>query len=282
MRSSLQALYGLKWNPFSSKLPVQALWQTPPVEHFIWRIEHSLIREGGFALLTGEPGTGKSVTLRLLAERLRQLPDVSVGVLTHPQSHLADFYRELGELFGITLQAHNRWHGFKSLRQRWLTHLEQTRLRPVLLIDEAQELHPSVLSELRILSSMDFDSRLLLSVVLAGDRRLNDKLRREELLPLGSRIRTRLMLDSASSEQLMNTLEHLLDSAGNAQLMNPVLKQTLCEHALGNYRILSTMAAELLDAAVQKELPALDEKLYFEVFSPPKAVTRRQKSRATT
>ena len=282
MRSSLQALYGLKWNPFSPELPVEALWPTPPVEHFIWRIEHSLIREGGFALLSGEPGTGKSVTLRLLAERLRQLPDVSVGVLTHPQSHLADFYRELGDLFGITLQAHNRWHGFKSLRQRWLTHLEQTRLRPLLLIDEAQELHPSVLSELRILSSTDFDSRLLLSVVLAGDRRLNDKLRREELLPLGSRIRTRLMLDSASSEQLLTALEHLLDSAGNAQLMNPVLKQTLCEHALGNYRILTTMAAELLDAAVQKELPTLDEKLYFEVFAPPKPVTRRHKSRATT
>ena len=180
-------------------------------------------------------------------------------MLTHPQSNLADFYRELGDIFSVGLQPHNRW----------LSHLEQTRLRPMLLIDEAQELTPSVLCELRLLSSAEFDSRLLLSVVLAGDRRLNDKLRREELLPLGSRIRTRLTIDYASREELLAGLQHLLDAAGNAQLMSPELMHTLCEHALGNFRVLTTMGAELLDAAVQREARVLDEKLYLEVFAPP-------------
>ena len=54
------------------------------------------VREGGFALIHGDPGTGKSVVLRLLAERLGRLPDVTVAVLNHPQSNLADFYRETG------------------------------------------------------------------------------------------------------------------------------------------------------------------------------------------
>lgn len=96
----------------------------------------------------------------------------------------------------------------------------------MLLIDEAQEMHPQVLSELRLLSSDQFDSRLLLTVVLAGDGRLPQKLRRDDLLPLGSRIRTRLPLEYAEREELLACLKHLLSSAGNASLMIPELMQT--------------------------------------------------------
>ncbi len=270
MTKKLLALYGLKWNPFAAEVPLEALITTPKVEAFCWRIEQSHVREGGFALITGDPGTGKSVVLRLLAERLGRLRDLTVGALTHPQSRVADFYRELGDLFGVALKPHNRWGGFKALRERWQTHLESTLLRPVLLIDEAQEMPPVVLSELRLLASTHFDSRPLLSVVLAGDGRLPDLLRREELLPLGSRIRPRLLLEDASREELRACLQHLLDAAGHATLMTPALMTTLCEHAVGNYRVLTTMAADLLAVAAQRELAQLDEKLYLEVFAAPR------------
>ena len=270
MTKKLLALYGLKWNPFAPEVPPDALSTPPKVEAFCWRIEHSHGREGGFALITGDPGTGKSVVLRLLAERLGRLRDLTVGALTHPQSHVADFYRELGDLFSVALRPHNRWNGFKTLRERWLAHLESTLLRPVLLIDEAQEMPPLVLSELRLLASAHFDSRSLLSVVLAGDGRLADLLRREELLPLGSRIRARLSLEYASREELRACLEQRLAAAGNATLMTAELMTTLCEHALGNYRVLTTMAAELLAVAAQRELAQLDEKLYLEVFAAPR------------
>lgn len=62
--------------------------------------------------------------------------------------------------------------------------LESTRRRPVLLIDEAQEMAPPVLSELRLMASARFDSQPLLCVVVAGDARLPEKLRRKDLVPL--------------------------------------------------------------------------------------------------
>ena len=273
MNKTLLSLYGLKWNPFSPELPTEGVHITPKVEQFFWRIEHALIREGGFAMITGDPGTGKSITLRLLAERLSKLQDLSVGAIVHPSGNLADFYREMGDLFGIELKPHNRWGGFKALRERWLSHLEGTLLRPLLLIDEAQEMQPAVLSELRLLSSMQFDSRTLLTVVLAGDARLTHKLRRDELLPLGSRIRSRLVMDYADRNELVACMKHLLLTAGNANLMTSELIQILCDHALGNYRVLTGMAAELLTTAAFKELSQLDEKLYLEVFAahPSKA-----------
>jgi general secretion pathway protein A len=276
MNQTLLALYGLKFNPFSPELPTAALFVPPRVEQFCWRIEHAQIREGGFALIHGDPGTGKSVVLRLLAERLARLPDITVGAIAHPQSNLADFYRELGDLFAVPLRPHNRWGGFKALRERWIAHLETTRRRPLLLIDEAQEMSIAVLSELRLLASARFDSQPLLCVVLAGDQRLVDNLRREELIPLGSRIRTRLATEAASRDDLVACLDHLLTQAGNASLMTDELRNTLCDHAAGNYRILTSLAAELLTAAAQQELPQLDEKLYLQVFGQPERTARRR------
>lgn len=269
MNHKLLALYGLKFNPFTPELPLEAIHVPPRVDNFCWRIEQTLAREGGFAMIHGDPGCGKSIALRVLAERLARLPDVAVGAINHPQSNLADFYRELGDIFGVPLRPHNRWGGFKALRAAWLAHLETTRVRPVLLIDEAQEMAVPVLSELRLMASAHFDSQPLLCVVLAGDARLPEKLRREELIPLGSRIRTRLAADFPSREELHACLEHLLAAAGNASLMTPGLRQTLCEHAVANYRILTTMAAELLAAAAQRDLPQLDEKLYLDIFAQP-------------
>lgn len=276
MNQKLLALYGLKWNPFSSELPSEAIYVPAKIENFCWRIEHSQVREGGFAMISGDPGSGKSVVLRLLAERLKKLPDITVGAINHPQSNLADFYRELGDIFSVPLRPSNRWGGFKALRERWLTHLESSRCRPVLLIDEAQEMTVQVLSELRLLASARFDSQSLLCIVMAGDARLNEKLRREELIPLGSRIRTRLATEFASRDELLACLNHLMAGAGNSSMMTPQLRHTLCDHAAGNYRILTTLAAELLSAAAQRDLPVLDEKLYLDVFAQPSQPIQRR------
>lgn len=261
----LLSLYGLKWNPFSPEVPVEGLLVTKRVENFLWRVEN-LLSGGGFALLSGDPGTGKSATLRLLAERLGKLRDVTVGVLTRPQSRIGDFYRELGDLFALKLNVSNRYGGFRALRERWRAHMESSLLRPIVLVDEAQEMPAEVLSELRILASADFDSTSLLTVVLAGDTRLLEKLKSEELAPLGSRIRVRLHLEYASKEELRELLEHAIARAGNPSLMTKELMHTLVEHAAGNYRALMAMAAELLTSGMAKEAQRLDEKLYLEVF----------------
>lgn len=273
----LLALWGLKWNPFSPELPSEGLLMTPKIDHFAWRIEQ-LVQEGGFALISGESGTGKSVALRIVAGRLSALRDVVVGVIERPQSKNSDFYRELGDLFAVKLTPSNRWGGFKALRERWKAHLASSRIRPVLLIDEAQEMAGEVLAELRILSSADFDATSLLTVVLSGDGRLLELLRQEHLVPLGTRIRTRLVTEAASRDELLELLGHALSKAGNATLMTAELKDTLVDHSAGNYRLLMTMGAELLAYGMAYEVKQLDERIYLEVFQPshPRPALRKK------
>jgi general secretion pathway protein A len=263
----LLALWGLKWNPFAPELPGEGLLVTPRIEHFAWRVEQ-LVQEGGFALISGESGTGKSVALRIVAGRLSALRDVVVGVIERPQSKSSDFYRELGDIFTVKLTPLNRWGGFKALRERWKAHVASSRIRPVLLVDEAQEMTPEVLGELRILSSADFDATSLLTVVLSGDGRLLELLRQEQLVPLGTRIRTRLITEAASREELLELLSHALSKAGNATLMTAELMDTLVDHSAGNYRSLMIMGGDLLAYGMAHDLARLDEKCYLEVFQP--------------
>jgi general secretion pathway protein A len=271
----LLSLYGLKWNPFSPELPGEALLVTARIENFAWRVEQ-LIQEGGFALISGESGTGKSVALRIVAERLSALRDVALGVLERPQSKSGDFYRELGDIFSVKLSPSNRWSGFKALRERWKTHVASMRIKPVLLIDEAQEMNSEVLSELRLLSSADFDAASLLTVVLCGDGRLPERLRQADLVPLGTRIRTRLITEPASREELSELLGHALAKAGNASLLTAQLRDALVDHCAGNYRVLMTMAGELLAYGMAQEVPQLDEKFYLELFHPPRPAAKKK------
>ena len=273
----LLSLWGLKWNPFSPELPSEGLLVTPKIESFAWRVEQ-LVQEGGFALISGESGTGKSVALRIVALRLASVRDVVVGALERPQSKNADFYRELGDIFSVKLSPSNRWGGFKALREKWKSHVVSSRIKPVLLVDEAQEMAPDVLSELRILSSADFDATSLLTIVLAGDGRLLELLRHQDLIPLNTRIRTRMSTEAATRDELLELLRHALAKAGNATLMTDGLMDTLVDHSAGNYRLLMTMSAELLAYAVAQEVSQLDEKFYLELFHP-QGRTAKKKAR---
>jgi len=273
----LQALYGLKWNPFTQDIPAEAIYRAPKFAQFCYRVE-TLTLDGGFALITGESGLGKSANLRALYDHLSKIPEITVGDISRPQSGLSDFYREISSIFGVDLKSGNRWGGYRGLREKWKHHIASTLLRPVLLIDEAQEVPTKVLSELRLLSMEKFDSASLLTVVLAGDSRLTNAFKEEDLIPLGTRMRTRLVMEPWMKPQLIDLLKESVRHAGNSSLISPGLIETLTEHAAGNPRVLMNLAGECLAIGMMKEATQLDEGLFFELFPPQSSAGSRRKT----
>lgn len=272
--TAINRTFGLKWNPFAKDLPDEGLVASPTVDLFVRRVER-LVDEGGFAMVTGDPGVGKSVAMRILHRALKQRRDVTVAHLDRPQSKVADFYRELADAFAVSVGASNRWGGFRMLRERWRSSIESKLLRPVLLIDEAQEIPEAVMSEIRILTSDDFDSRSLLTVVFAGDSRLQANLATPEMLPIESRLRVKVTLQAQATPELTRAMQELCAKAGNPNLMTPGLMPTLADHAHGNFRSLMHIANELLAEAYERKADKIDEKLYMEVMSSRTPATQR-------
>ncbi len=267
--------YGLKWNPFETNTPNDSLVESKKVSNFCWRIEN-LVMDGGYGLITGNPGTGKSGALRILEYRLSQIPDIHVGQLTRPQSRLPDFYRELAEVFGVDFKSTNQWGGYKGLRKKWAEHIEANLFRPVLLIDEAQEMPSIVLNEIRLLSSIKLDSKIIITIILSGDNRLLEKLKTPMLSPFYNRMRVKMHQDSMSKEELQEVLTKATARAGNSSLMDDNLIKVLSEHSSGNIRSLMIMSNDLLLEGFKRELNKLTDSLFLEVFNP---VQKRRKRR---
>lgn len=258
------AMYGLKWNPFLADVPPEALYKTKQISDFCWRIEH-IVLDGGFALITGDPGVGKSTAVRIVAEYLNAIPELSVKSLTLTKCSLRDFYRELSHLYEIDIKVSNRFGSFSKLRERWLAQIRSKLFKPVLIIDEAQEMLPEVLLELRILGSANFDSRCILGVVLAGDERLSEKLNTAQLLPLLSRVRAQLHVEESNGADLSEMLRNAVDKAGNKELVSPGVQKALVENSMGNPRAMMNLANDLLAHAAQRNEKQLNEELFFEL-----------------
>ncbi len=270
------ALYGLKWNPFHPDVPTEALWSPPAYETLCVRVDQ-LVMRAGFALICGEPGQGKSKLLQLLAHRFTAMGEVVVGVMERPQSSLSDFYREMGALFGVNLSPANRYGGFQALRQRWQEHTKASLIKPLLIFDEAQEMMTACLNEIRLLLSAQFDSTSLMTTLLCGDERLPERFRSHALLSLGSRIQVRHPLQPYGRDELLDYLDHALSHAGASHLMTQSLRETLVDHAGGNLRVLTMMAAQVLDEGARKELAQLDERLFLELFSHNPSASRKRR-----
>lgn len=258
------ALFGLRWNPFLPDVPPEALYKTKQVADFCWRVEH-IVLDGGFALITGDPGVGKSTALRIVAGHLNAIPELSVKSLSLAKCGLRDFYRELAHLYEIDIAVSNRFGSFTKLRERWLAQVRNKFFRPVIIIDEAQEMNPDVLLELRILGSTDFDSRCILGIVLAGDRRLTEKLNTPALLPLLSRVRAQLLVEEATNTDLAEILRNALEQANAPDLMTPGLRKALVDNSMGNPRAMMHLANDILAVAAQRGEKQLTEEIFFEL-----------------
>ena len=207
--------FGLKEAPFSIAPDPRYLYMSEGHREALAHLEYGLRGDGGFVLLTGEVGTGKTTVCRCL---LAQVPDDSdVAFILNPRVTAEELLATVCDDLGIAYpDGNSSVKVFVDRINAFLIETHEKGRRTILIIEEAQNLSFDVLEQLRLLTNLETTERKLLQVVMVGQPELRDMLTKTELRPLAQRITARYHLGPLSREEAAHYVLHRLSVAGGA------------------------------------------------------------------
>lgn len=209
----LLSLFGFRSPPFTREITVHDQMQLPHLDTVAQGLLDAVEARESAALIA-PAGMGKTCVLR----RLRAtLPEARYAVHYVKVTGLSkrDMCREIAEACGAESAGSYPWL-VRRLQERFETNLGTDGLRPVLILDEAHDLRPDVLGMLRVLTNFEMDSRLVLSVVIAGQPALSQTLKRADLEDMAQRIKYFGALRPLSREECTRYITHRCAVAGSA------------------------------------------------------------------
>lgn len=254
--------FGLATPPFSKELDATDFWVPTSREEVVTELVDAC-QSRGHALLTGEPGVGKTCVLRALRQRL---PEAGFRLTYCHNATLGrrDFYRHICLALGLSPKATAAAVFFEVSSH--VQQLTETHTHPVFLLDEAHLLHQDVLDHLHILANYEWDSRALLSIILVGLPEMADRLQLRKNRSLWSRVHTRVRLDETTPGDTADYVAHRLQLAGGKQsLLSSDAIAILHEATSGGLRDIDRIATECLRRAAKRKLKAVDRQLVQEV-----------------
>lgn len=245
----LRAHFGLRAVPFTRELAIEQRWLHPPLDEAAQDIL-TAIHARMCAALIAPAGTGKTVTLRAIRS---QLPEARYRVHYVKVTSLSrrDFTRELCRVVQVETTGHYNTL-VERFQERATTLLDHESIRPVLLIDEAHDMRPDVLASVRVLTNFEMDSRLVVSVILAGQGHLRALLQRPELEALTRRLSHVASLRLLSRAETADYVDHRLTIVGAPKgLFAYQTLDAVHEIAGGNLRAIDHLALKAMERAVR-------------------------------
>jgi general secretion pathway protein A len=276
--------FGLKHEPFSIAPDPRYLFMSErhreALAHLLYGVKGG---GGGFVLLTGEIGAGKTTVCRCLLE---QIPKRSnVAYIFNPKLTALELLKTVCEEFHVPVEAAAPGAALTAKDyldpfNRFLLETHAVGMNNVLIIDEAQMLAADVLEQLRLLTNLETNERKLLQIVLIGQPELRAMLRRPELEQVAQRVIARYHLDALSEEETHQYLRHRLAIAGltSAMPFSQRAMQAIHQAARGVPRRINLVADRALLGAYAESVARVDkrivEKAAAEVFGAERRAER--------
>lgn len=261
------AYFGLKEDPFSLTPNPRFLFLSQRHREALAHLLYGMGERGGFVLLTGEVGTGKTTLCRSLLE---QIPEgVEVALVLNPKQTALELVASLCDELKITYP-----EGATSLKllidllNRRLLQIHARGRRTVLIIDEAQNLSSDVLEQVRLLTNLETTTSKLLQILLIGQPELQDMMARPELRQLGQRITARYHLSSLMSDETTAYVQHRMEVAGSRRRLFTSGSLRLVHTLSGGIpRVVNNICDRALLGAYARQMERIDPRLVREAAS---------------
>jgi len=237
--------YGLKESPFNITPDPRFLFYTARHREAFDHLSYGIATRKGFIELTGEVGSGKTTLCRAVLSNLNE--SVRTALILNPCLSEDQLLRAILMDFGLEVKGTDRLDYFEQLNTFLL---EQARLghNVVLIIDEAQNLSPGVLEQVRLLSNLETDQHKLMQIVLSGQPELQERLSRPDLRQLRQRILVRCRLEPLTEQEIGEYIAHRLHVAGaNSHVrFHPRAIRLIRKHTKGIPRLVNAISDNCL------------------------------------
>ena len=236
--------FNLTTTPFTREIPVEKRFDHPQFDGVLGGLYQAVVDRMSAGLIAVS-GSGKSVLLRALKS---MLPEARFRTHYLKVTSLGkrDMCREIALALGCEpVGQYNTL--VRQIQQRLLTLSDNGGVRPVLLVDEAHDMRPDVLAIFRVLCNFDMDSRLVVSVILCGQKSLAHMLRRDDLEAVSRRLSHVATLRNLGRGETRRYVEHRLTIAGAQQnLFTDLAHDAIFEIGHGNLRATDQVALKAL------------------------------------
>ena len=249
--------YGLKEFPFNITPDPRFLYFTPAHREAFVHLMYGIEQRKGFIELTGEVGSGKTTLCRAVLAELGS--NVETALVLNPSLTAPQLLRAILLDFGVHVKGRDRLDYIEALNEFLLMKYD-ANINVALIIDEAQNLSPELMEQVRMLSNLETDQHKLLQMVLCGQPELRQRLDREDLRQLRQRITVRYALKALSEDETQQYIRHRLAVAGARQtdLFEPAAVREVHAYSKGTPRVINNLCDNSLLAGYAGGLRVID------------------------
>ena len=249
--------FNLSENPFTIAPNPRYFYLSAQHREALAHLQYGLNENGGFILLTGEVGTGKTTAWRCLVENLPT--DVDLAIVLNPRVNEIELLETICDELGI---AYEQGSGIKQLTDVLNRHLLDTyahRRRTIVIVEEAQNINTEVLEQLRLLTNLETNESKLLQIILIGQPELLEKLSDSRLRQLRQRIIAHFHLEPFNLKDVRAYVHHRLSVAGaSSRLFSDAAIRKLTKHSQGIPRLINLICDRALLGCFSEERGHVD------------------------
>lgn len=260
-----ESYFDLEVKPFELLPNPEFIYLSKSHKRAMTYLDYGIRERAGFILLTGEIGSGKTTLIRDLVKKHHD--DMVLSKVFNTNVDSEGLLSLIVEDFGLPVQGKDKFTLFRDLNDFLVSQYARGG-RPVVIVDEAQNLVPEQLEDIRMLSNLETDTGKLLQIILVGQPELRKTLASPRLVQLRQRISINCHLQPLTAAEISQYILHRLETAGNrdALTFSPEALDVIYKYSRGIPRLINIICDFLLLAAFAEEVKHVSGEMVKEII----------------